>query len=73
MLVAGDVFDRAVPPVDAVRARLDARSPASPPAGIPVVALAGNHDSATRLGFGAELAEAAGVHVRTRSQDVDRP
>lgn len=72
VLVAGDVFDRAVPPVDAVRlaSRALARFAA---VGIPVVALAGNHDSATRLGFGAELAEAAGVHVRTRVEDVDRP
>ncbi|MFN8169094.1 MAG: exonuclease SbcCD subunit D [Candidatus Nanopelagicales bacterium] len=72
VLVAGDVFDRAVPPVDAVR--LASRSLAAfAAAGIPVVVLAGNHDSATRLGFGAELAEAAGVHVRTRVEDVARP
>jgi exonuclease SbcD len=72
VLVAGDVFDRAVPPVDAVR--LASRALAGfAAAGVPVVVLAGNHDSATRLGFGAELAEAAGVHVRTRVDDVDRP
>jgi exonuclease SbcD len=41
--------------------------------GIPVVVTAGNHDSATRLGFGSELAEAAGVHVRTRVEDLSRP
>jgi exonuclease SbcD len=72
VLVAGDVFDRAVPPVDAVRlaSRALARFAA---AGVPVVVVAGNHDSATRLGFGAELAEAAGVHVRTQVDDVDRP
>ena len=72
VLVAGDVFDRAVPPVDAVHvaSRALARFAAL---GIPVVVTAGNHDSATRLGFGAELAAAAGVHVRTRLDEVDRP
>jgi exonuclease SbcD len=72
VLVAGDIFDRAVPPVDAVRLASVALARFAA-AGIPVVALAGNHDSATRLGFGAELAEAAGVHVRTRVEDVERP
>src|SRR3712207_4828059 len=33
----------------------------------------GNHDSAVRLGFNARLADAAGVHLRTRWQDVGTP
>jgi exonuclease SbcD len=72
VLVAGDVFDRAVPPVEAVQlaSRALARFAAE---GIAVVVTAGNHDSATRLGFGSELAAVAGVHVRTRLDDVDRP
>jgi len=72
VLVAGDVFDRAVPPVDAVNLASSALERLAA-AGIPVVVTAGNHDSATRLGFGSQLAQAAGVHVRTRLDDVDRP
>jgi exonuclease SbcD len=72
VLVPGDVFDRAVPPVEAVRAASRALA-AFAAAGIPVVLTSGNHDSATRLGFGAELAEAAGVHVRTDPLGIDRP
>ncbi len=72
VLVPGDVFDRAVPPVDAVRAASRALA-AFAAAGVPVVLTSGNHDSATRLGFGAELAEAAGVHVRTDPLDLERP
>jgi exonuclease SbcD len=72
VVVSGDVYDRALPPVDAVEladetfARL-AASRAS------VVVTSGNHDSQIRLGFNARLADAAGVHLRTRWQDVGRP
>jgi len=70
VLVAGDVYDRAVPPVEAVTllsetlARLSARAV--------VVVTSGNHDSAIRLGFGAGLMR-AGVHLRTRVADVASP
>ncbi len=64
VLVAGDVYDRAVPPTDAV-AVLDDALAAFAAAGVPVVMISGNHDSAIRLGFGGALAERAGVHLRT--------
>src|SRR5262249_47620266 len=38
-----------------------------------VVLTSGNHDSALRLGFGARLFDAAGVHVRTDASTVDTP
>lgn len=71
VLVSGDVYDRALPPVDAVRLcdealhRLAERTR--------VVLIAGNHDSAQRLGFGAGLMGAAGVHVRTGRTQVGEP
>src|SRR5215472_13900685 len=70
--VAGDVYDRAVPPQDAV-ALLDKTLVAFARAGIPVVLTSGNHDSAIRLGFAAGLTEAAGVHLRTEVADIIRP
>jgi exonuclease SbcD len=72
VVVAGDVYDRAVPPPDAV-ALLDAALTAFARAGIPVIIISGNHDSAVRLGFGSGLSEAAGIHLRTRPGDVARP
>jgi DNA repair protein SbcD/Mre11 len=72
VLVAGDVYDRAVPPVDAVRL-LDRALLGFARAAIPVVLTSGNHDSAVRLGFGAGLSEAAGIHLRTALADADRP
>ena len=68
VVVSGDLFDRAVPPVDAVRLLTKTLSEFAR-AHIPVVVIAGNHDSAARLGFNAELAEAAGTYIRT---DADR-
>jgi DNA repair protein SbcD/Mre11 len=72
VVVAGDVYDRAVPPQDAV-ALLDKTLVAFARAGIPVVLTSGNHDSAIRLGFAAGLTEAAGVHLRTEVADITRP
>jgi len=66
--VSGDVYDRALPPVDAVRLANEALARLAD-LRIPVVITAGNHDSARRLGFAADLIAAAGVHLRT---DPDR-
>ncbi|HZY76290.1 MAG TPA: exonuclease SbcCD subunit D [Jatrophihabitantaceae bacterium] len=64
VLVAGDVYDRAVPPTDAVRLLDDALA-AFAAARVPVVLTSGNHDSAIRLGFGRALGRSAGIHLRT--------
>jgi exonuclease SbcD len=64
VLVAGDVYDRAVPPTDAVRL-LDQALARFAEAHVPVVITSGNHDSAIRLGFGSALNRAAGIHLRT--------
>jgi len=72
VVVSGDVYDRALPPVDAVELAGEAfaRLAATPAT---VVVTSGNHDSPVRLGFNARLADAAGVHLRTRWQDVGTP
>ncbi len=72
VLVAGDVYDRAVPPPEAVHL-LDHTLAEFSRAGVALLLTAGNHDSAVRLGFGGALTEAAGVHLRTRVADLDRP
>jgi exonuclease SbcD len=72
VLVAGDVYDRAVPSVEAVALYDDALFRLRD-AGARVVVTSGNHDSASRLGVGARLVDHAGVHVRTRPQEVGTP
>ncbi len=72
VLVAGDIYDRAVPSVDAVELCEDAllRLNAT---GARIVLISGNHDSARRLGFGSGLLDQAGVHLRTRPGALARP
>jgi exonuclease SbcD len=72
VVVSGDIFDRAVPNVEAVALASRALSEFAR-AQIPVVLIAGNHDSATRLGFAADLMEYSGIHLRTRHQNLDDP
>jgi len=72
VLVSGDVFDRAVPSVEAV-GMYDEAVFRLADAGARVVVTSGNHDSASRLGVGARLVDKAGVHVRTRPQDCGVP
>lgn len=71
ILLAGDVFDRALPPVEAVRVAGDALRRLAEVA--PVLVVSGNHDSAGRLGFAAELIAAGGVHLRTDPARVAEP
>ncbi|WP_205697564.1 exonuclease SbcCD subunit D [Conexibacter sp. SYSU D00693] len=71
VLLAGDLFDRALPPVDAVRLADEALRRLVEVC--PVVLISGNHDSGPRLGFGSGLLEGAGLHVRTDPARVREP
>lgn len=62
VLLAGDIYDRAVPPAEAV-ALFDDVVDALQRAGIQLVAIAGNHDSGVRIGFGARQLARSGVHL----------
>ncbi|MEU9847001.1 exonuclease SbcCD subunit D [Streptomyces sp. NPDC047985] len=64
VVVAGDVYDRAVPPLSAVELFDDALHRLAA-AGVPTMMISGNHDSARRLGVGAGLIGQAGIHLRT--------
>jgi exonuclease SbcD len=64
VLVAGDVYDRAVPSLDAVQLCEEALTRLRE-TGAHVVVISGNHDSARRLGFGSRLLDRSGVFLRT--------
>ena len=72
VLISGDLYDRAVPSPDAVQAasRILSRIGA---AGVAVVAIAGNHDSAPRLGAFTDFLAAGGLHLGTRADAVGQP
>ena len=69
LVIAGDVYDRPVPPVEAIRlfdGFLRALREAAP--NIRVVVVPGNHDSAGRLSFGASLMADSGLAIVTRAE-----
>lgn len=71
IVIAGDVYDRAVPPVESVQLWQSALERLSAIA--PVLVASGNHDSPTRLGFAGSLLGRAGVHLRTAVNTIDEP
>lgn len=62
VLIAGDVYDKSIPPAEAVTlfddflCRLAKRD-------LPVFIISGNHDSPERLAFGNRLLEYSGIHI----------
>lgn len=63
VLVAGDIYDRSVPPADAVRLLDETLTRIVVGLGTPVFLIAGNHDGPDRLSFGARLMAGAGLRV----------
>ncbi|WJV50236.1 exonuclease SbcCD subunit D [Streptomyces flavofungini] len=72
VVVSGDVYDRAVPPLAAVELFDDALHRLAD-LGVPTVMISGNHDSARRLGVGAGLIGRAGIHLRTDPAGCGQP
>ncbi len=64
ILLAGDIYDRATPPAEAVRLLDKTLTRLVIDLQIPVVAIAGNHDGADRLAFGSQVLQRAGLTVR---------
>ncbi|MBC2902704.1 exonuclease SbcCD subunit D [Streptomyces cupreus] len=72
VVVSGDVYDRAVPPLAAVELFDDALHRLAD-LGVPTMMISGNHDSARRLGVGAGLIDRAGIHLRTEPSACGTP
>ncbi len=62
LLIAGDVYDRSAPSGDAV-ALLDSMLTSLAEAGLPILMIAGNHDSGQRLSFGGRLLAKQNLHI----------
>lgn len=61
VLIAGDVYDKPLPPAEAVRLFDDFISRLSE-TGAEVFIISGNHDSAERLSFGSQIMDRQGMH-----------
>lgn len=73
LVIAGDIYDRSVPPADAVDALNAFLARFTEELSIPVIMISGNHDSAKRLRFGAQFMSGAGVHILGDIRKVATP
>lgn len=62
VLIAGDVYDKSVPSVEAV-GLLDSFLTELRARGVPVLLISGNHDSPERLAFGGRVMDSCGIHI----------
>jgi len=72
VLLAGDLYDKPVPPAEAVTL-LDGVLTRLSGGGIPVFAISGNHDSPERLAFATRLLAGEGIHLTAQYQGPQPP
>ncbi|MDZ5711831.1 exonuclease SbcCD subunit D [Jeotgalibacillus haloalkalitolerans] len=63
IIIAGDLYDRSVPPAEAVNLLNETLYKLNVDMKIPVVAISGNHDSADRIAFGSAWYKHSDLHV----------
>ena len=63
VIIAGDIYDRAVPPAAAVKLLDDTLAKICLDLKVPVILIPGNHDSADRLSFGSRHLRTANLHI----------
>jgi len=63
VVIAGDLYDRGVPPTEAVNLLDEVLETIVIKLKTPVLAVSGNHDSPTRLHFGSTIMKANGYHI----------
>jgi exonuclease SbcD len=73
LIIAGDIYDRSVPPAAAVALLDDVLKKIGLDLQVPVVMIPGNHDSAERLGFGSAQMQQAGLHILADLSMVSEP
>lgn len=73
VLISGDLYDRAVPPTEAVQLLDDTLQRIVLDLQTPVIAIAGNHDSPSRLDFGSHLMKKNGFHMIGKMPEHHEP
>lgn len=65
LVIAGDVYDRLIPSLEAVNVLDEFLSQAMLKYGIEVMMISGNHDSSDRLHFASSILDQSGLHIET--------
>lgn len=73
VIIAGDLYDRAVPPTEAVDLLDELLKKLVIELNTPVLAISGNHDSPDRIDFGTAMMESRGLHIVGRLKDERKP
>ncbi len=73
LIIAGDIFDRSVPPAEAVALWNTTINAIVQERGIKVFAVAGNHDSAERIDCYAPLLQKQGLYIAGKLHTTDIP
>ena len=72
LVIAGDIFDRPVPPTEAIELYEKSLAKISK-LGVRILISAGNHDNRVRLGMHSGFLDEMGVHFRTRLHQIPDP
>jgi DNA repair protein SbcD/Mre11 len=73
VIISGDLYDRAVPPTEAVHLLDEILGKIVLQLNIPVLAIAGNHDSPSRLDFGSKIMRENGLYIVGQLSKHNKP
>ncbi|WP_059170304.1 exonuclease SbcCD subunit D [Bacillus sp. FJAT-27445] len=73
VVIAGDLYDRSVPPIDAVNLLDEILFKLNVELKTPIVSIAGNHDSADRLSFGSSWYKHSQFYLTGKLTDSFKP
>lgn len=72
IIIAGDIYDRSIPPVEAVELLNETISTLIIDKNIKVLAISGNHDGGERLSFGSKILEKQGLYIAASDDEIYR-
>ena len=73
VIIAGDIYDRAIPPASAIQLFDDFIDTCLGTYHVPIIAISGNHDGAERLGFAAKQLRQSGMYLITSLAQMCHP
>ncbi|RCW64969.1 exonuclease SbcCD subunit D [Saliterribacillus persicus] len=73
MIIAGDLYDRSIPPKEAVELLSKVITNITVEKRLPLFAISGNHDSPDRLGFGTALFRSQELYMATKIEEALSP
>lgn len=73
LIIAGDIYDRSVPPTSAIELLEYVVDTVCRQFGVPIIMIPGNHDSSVRIGFAASHMTGSGLHILSDIKSLATP